>query len=285
MIPDISVNKEPRAIAMARFPFLKWLAPVFGSKSSNDNGSSESLSRSLTDSTNPPPAYTPNRPEDKGNNEISPASYSASSFTARPADPTAPAPSDTPGTLPICPHESLTSARLDLIHCLPGLKPAHPKDKRRKVDAITSAPSAHHRLVCSTRVEDCKTACEPLGRLFNSAEKPNQTIAIQGKGEFSYAFLSSKDDGSESTSHLVLDMDWDIYILAGCKTSKVIDVLTEVDVRLCAHKRIADPEILGLIAERIDPEVGLRDPIVRYRKQVEGHHCKFGDTLAFFFLL
>lgn len=72
--------------------------------------------------------------------------------SAQLANLTAPALPDTPGTVPICPHEWLTSTRVAFIAGLPGLKPIKQLAERKEIDALASTASAHHGLLYYERV-------------------------------------------------------------------------------------------------------------------------------------
>ena len=280
--------------------FSIFTRPTSASNSPNARDQTEpSLLRTSTASTNPPPAYTPNiyATDDEQANDEKPlgSSFEHSSPSARPDDPTAPALPDTPYTMPICPHESLTSARVALIASLPGLKPMDKTEDPKEVDALTSTPSAHHRLPDTgyTRHVQLKTACEPLGRVFTTPrEQAQNMIRVQGKGGYMYTFTPHypRNDPmlytrpSRKEPCLVLCMAWNIYLSSAPKIAKTIEALgQEVEkagVQLCAHKRLNDREFLETIYEAVNPDVGLRDPILRYRTTEEGYNCEL-EPLSF----
>lgn len=278
--------------------FSIFTRPTSASSSSNVHDLTEpTLSRTHTASTNPPPAYTPNITaisDEKASDEKPWDSLSGPpSPSARAADQTAPALPDTPYTMPICPHESLTSARVALIASLPGLKPADKMAEPKEVDALTSTPSAHHRLPNTkyTRHVQLKTSCEPLGRVFTTPrEQAQHMIRVQGKGGYMYTLTPHypHDDPmlytrpSRKEPCLVLCMTWDIYLSSAPKLAQTIEALGEevekAGVQLCAHKRLNDREFLETIYEAVNPDVGLRDPILRYRTAEEGYNCSQCDA-------
>ena len=219
------------------------------------------------------------------------SSFEHSSASVQPADATAPALPDTPDTVPICPHESLTSARAALIADLPNLKPINQLAKPKEVDALTLAPSTHHRLPYTSDVQ-LKTACEPLGRVFptssqkGSSVKMQTVIRVRGEGGYIYSFTPhyAHDDPmldtrpSRMTPCLMLSMTWIIYVPPATKPAKTIEELRQevekAGVQLCAHKHLSDRKILETIFKMVNPDVGLRDPIVRYKAIEEGYNCK-----------
>ncbi|KAL8821636.1 MAG: hypothetical protein Q9191_007268 [Dirinaria sp. TL-2023a] len=274
--------------------FSIFTRPPSASSSSNAHDQTETgLWRTSTASTNPPPAYTPNN-DATGEGQVKDekplgSPFEQSSPSSRLSDPTAPALPGTPETMPICPHESLTAARVALIASLPGLKPVDKLAEPKEVDALTSSPRAHHRLPDTgfTRHVQLKTACEPLGRVFSSPrEQARNMIRVRGKGRYIYTLTPHHphDDPmlytrpSRKEPCLVLCMTWDIFLSSAPEIAKTIEALGQevekAEVQLCAHKRLNDPEFLETIYEAVNPDVGLRDPILRYRTAEEGYNCE-----------
>ncbi|KAL8794733.1 MAG: hypothetical protein Q9195_002687 [Heterodermia aff. obscurata] len=187
---------------------------------------------------------------------------------------------DIMNTVPICPHQWLTSARVALISDLPGLKPIDQSTKPKEIDALLSNRSAHHRLQYGSEEDvQFKTTCEPLGPL---AERAQSLIQVQGEGHYMYTFSphGARDDAARperTTPCLVLCMTWTIYLSSKHKTAKTIKNLRQevekADVKLCAHRWLHDREILKTIHEAVNPDVGLRDPLVRYSVE-EGYNCE-----------
>ena len=212
------------------------------------------------------------------------------------ADPTAPALPDAPDTIPICPHESSTSARIALIADLPGLKPRNQLTEPKQVDALTSSPVAHHRLPDTENVQ-LKTVCDPLGGDLTTPRGQAQDIMrVQGKGGYKYTHTphyAHDDDSmlhmriSRATPCLVLCMTWTIHISSAPPTAKTIaklgQELEKTGVQLCAHKRLNDLEVLETVYETVNPDVGLRDPVLRDQAMEEGYDCELKPFLFRYF--
>lgn len=192
----------------------------------------------------------------------------------------APVSADTPGTVPVCPHESLTSARLAVITNLPHFEPTS-SETAKKIDALTSAPDNHLR--SSLEIEAGKTAnlnmqCQPFGRPGIDA-----TLAIVGTGVIGYRWNApdqpdephNRGRSAPGKPYVALSMAWSFFVCTNSSPS--IDYLRKelekADVRFCAHKRLGDQEFLDAIVEVISPDAKLRDPIIRYQKAEEGYGC------------
>lgn len=204
--------------------------------------------------------------------------------SASPARPspelTAPAPPGSPGTVPLCAHESLTSARLALILTLPNIKPAGYCEASKELDALTAAPPSHHRQSDkSSYVHEqinIKISCQPLGPAYiNETRKPRDaTLAVQGTGEYSWRYAApGKNDvpayrSGNQKPYFALTMKWEVCMSTRNEPGLTIETFGEeiakAGVVFCAHKRLSDFEFLEVLFETVNPNVELRDPIMRF---------------------
>lgn len=264
---------------------------IFKSSSTgrSDNGAAINPSivpRSSISSTSPRPAYTPNSVS-IDEKKVDDCSVRSKHFAT---DSTQPAPANTPGTVPICPHESLTpERRLALILDLPNFKPEL-YHTTGEIDALTWTPSAHHRNCTHKKPNvpvEPRSDCQPLGlvkELKKNSDR-DQIMAVQGIGEIFYLnyyetrhteILHSRISAKDPSPALC--MTWTIYLNPLDDEVKSLeafgDEVEKAGVRLCTHKRLSDYEFIEPLFEVAGSYSGLRDPIVRYRQKLEGHNCQ-----------
>lgn len=244
-----------------------------------------------TSTTIPPPAYTPRRtPSLETIERVLPTFFNCPATSV--ASELAPAPANTPGTIPVCPHESLTPARLASILSLPGLG-SDPSDASKVLGALTPTPDAHHRRnMVRSRTKgsvkyEARVDCHPLGHTSDIRHDTsgNKLIAVKGFGKFLYdrpqppkrrRFLRR---GPVIEPSLVLHMTWELCVVprARDRIFTLEEFCKEVEkakVQLCAHKRLSDPEFTESMFEQFNPFGSLRDPILRHQTRQEGYNCK-----------
>ena len=166
--------------------------------------------------------------------------------------------------LQICPHETLSSERLQRIAKLPNFeKPG------KTIDALNGSLQQHFRghFKRNGSNQDLNVCA-----ILRNPQDKDPLLRVDGCGE-----ILHKE--SDTGTGLILRFQWLFFLRKSkppqqCNTvDKLRSYLAPANIWLCGHKQLVDPDILQLVFEILNPDGKLADPIDRYLAREVGVGC------------
>lgn len=163
----------------------------------------------------------------------------------------------------ICPHETLSFARLQRLINLPRFR-----YNQAKIDALTPDFDHHHR-GHDQKTKECQDSCKPLGIVEDSGF----VGSLKGFGTYSYQSPYAGCAGG-----LALSFHWEMKCLDPEQvtyqtTTELQEFFKTTGISLCPHTMLSDIDIVNMIHPIINRNGKPADPIDRYLAKEAIKYC------------